>query len=491
VYNLYHSSGNDVFDGHAYEKGSLVLHMLRFVLGETAFWRAIQHYIQSNRGREVITADLERAIEESSGRSMGRFFEQWVYRAGHPEFEVAFNWDSDHKLASLTVKQTQEIDEHHPCFVTPVDIAFTLPIADDAPEGETTTSTFRVQIEEAQQRFVFPLPRKPLAVRFDPGGWILKTLTFERSAEMLRYQLVHDPDVLGRIEAAEELGKLGDPKSAEALAQALLTDAFWGVRAEVAATLGKLRTEAALTALLTALEQERDPKARRGIVAALGSFRVPEQPELAERAASALAALLKQGDPSYFVEGAAATALGKTRTSGAFEQLVAALDRPSWNEIIRAGVFQGLAALGDPAAAGVLAGWLDRSKPIQARAAAAGALGTLAKDHRLDHGEPRQQAVNALLGGLDDPWTPVRASAARSLAALRETSALGALDQIAASDLDGRLVRTVRLAAKAIREGKAAGDEVRQLRSDFDAMKEENRKLRERLEALEARLEKS
>jgi aminopeptidase N len=490
VYNVYHSSGNDVFDRHVYEKGSLVLHMLRFVLGEAAFWRAIQHYIQSNRGREVITADLERAIEESSGRSMGRFFEQWVYRAGHPEFEVAFHWDSDHKLASLTVRQKQEIDEYHPCFAMPVDIAFTLPVADDALEGETTTSTFRVQIEEAQQRFYFPLPRKPLAVRFDPGGWMLKTLTFERPAEMLRYQLVHDPDVLGRIEAAEELGKLGDAKSVAALTEALRSDAFWGVRAEIAATLGKLRTETALTALLAALEQERDPKARRGIVAALGSFRVPEQPELAERAAAALAALLKQGDPSYFVESAAATALGKTRTSGAFAQLVAALDRPSWNEIIRAGVFQGLAALGDPAAAGVLAGWLDRSKPIQARAAAAGALGMLAKDHRLDNGEPRQQAVNALLGALDDPWTPVRASAARSLAALRETGALGALDQIAASDLDGRLVRTVRLAAKTIREGKTAGDEVRQLRSDFDAMKEENRKLRERLETLEARLEK-
>ena len=83
------------------------------------------------------------------------------------------------------------------------------PASDDAEDGETTTSAFRVQIEEAQQRFFFPLPRKPLAVRFDPGGWVLKTLKFELPAEMLRYQLTHDADVLGRIEAAEELGKLG------------------------------------------------------------------------------------------------------------------------------------------------------------------------------------------------------------------------------------------------------------------------------------------
>jgi aminopeptidase N len=491
VYNVYNSDGWEMFDSHAYEKGSLVLHMLRFVLGEQAFWRSIQHYAQANRGREVITPDLERAIEETTGRSMARFFEQWVYRAGHPEFEVSYNWDGDHDLASLTVKQTQKIDEHHACFVTPVDVAFTLPASDEAADGETTTSTFRVQIEEAQQRFFFPLPRQPLAVRFDPGGWILKTLKFGRPAEMLRYQLTHDADVLGRIEAAEELGKLGDPKSVDALAAALLGDAFWGARAEIAAVLGKLRTGSALDALLAGLEQADNPRARSAIVEALGAFRAPEQPELAERAAVTLTALLKKGDPSYYVEAAAARALGRTRTSGAFDALLAAIDRPSWNEMIRGGVFQGLAALGDPRAAPVLVGWLDRAKPIQARRAAAGTLGALASDHRLDSGEARQQMARGLVGALDDPWPPVRGAAARALAAMRESSALGALDQMASRELDGTLIRAARQSARTIREGKGPVDEVRQLRNDFDEMKDENRKLRERLETLAARLEQS
>ncbi|HEY7358571.1 MAG TPA: HEAT repeat domain-containing protein, partial [Ktedonobacterales bacterium] len=192
---------------------------------------------------------------------------------------------------------------------------------------------------------------------------------------------------------------------------------------------------------------------------------------------------------SYFVEGAAARALGQTRTAGAFDALVAASERPSWNEVIREGVFQGLAALGDPRAAPVLVGWLDRAKPIQARAAAARALGALASDHRLDSGEARQQMVQGLLGALDDPWPPVRGSAARALGSMRESGALEALDQMASRELDGIFVRAARLAARDIREGKQPADEVRQLRNDFDAMKEENRKLRERLEALAARLE--
>ena len=489
VYNVYHSDGWEMFDRHAYEKGSLVLHMLRFLLGEQAFWRSIQRYAQTNRGREVITADLERAIEETTGRSMARFFEQWVYHAGHPDFEVSYNWDGEHNLASLTVKQTQKIDEHYPCFVTPVDIAFTLPTSDDAEDGETTTQTFRVQIEEQQQRFFFPLPRKPLAVRFDPGGWILKTLKFERPSDLLRYQLTHDADVLGRIEAAEELGRLNDPKGVDALAAALLSDPFWGVRVEIAATLGKLRTERALDALLAGLEQAENPRARRAIVEALGAFRAPEQPELAERAAATLTNILKAGDASYFVEAAAARALGQTRTSGAFDALVAAIDRPSWNEIIRGGVFQGLAALGDPKAAPVLIGWLGHTKPIQARASAAGALGALASDHRLDSGEARQQIVQGLVGALDDSWPPARGSAARALGSMGESSALGALDQMANRELDGIFIRAARQAARTIREGKKPADEVRQLRNEFDTIKEENRKLRARLETLEARLD--
>jgi aminopeptidase N len=493
VHNVYNSDGSELFDAHAYQKGSLVLHLLRFVLGEQGFWRAIQHYLRSNRGREVITADLERAIEETTGRSMGQFFEQWVYRAGHPEFEVSFTWDEEHKLASVAVKQAQKIDEHFPCFVTPVDIALTMPGADDQPangSGAAETQTFRVQIEQAEQRFYFPLPRKPVMVRFDPGGWILKTLKFERPAEMLRYQLEHDPDVLGRIEAAEALGKLGDDKSVEALAAALRRDPFWGVRAEVAETLGKLRTTRALEALLSGLEETRDHRARRAIVSALGQFRAPEQAELAGRAAAALGDLLAKGDPSYFVEGATANALGRTRASGAFEQLTAALDRPSWNEIIRSNVLRGLAALGEPRVAGVLAEWVDRSKPIQARAAAAEALGTLGSDHRLDSGEARGQIVSALLSALDDPWPPVRRAAARALGALGEQSALGALERLEAAELDGNLVRAARLAAQDIRSGKSSSDELKQLHTDLDEVKSENRKLRERLAALEARLEK-
>ena len=229
VYNVYRKHGDELFDRHVYEKGSLVLNLLRFTLGEDAFWRAINLYLERNRGREVITADLERAIEEATGRSMARYFEQWVYKAGHPEFSVSYSWDDAQQMAKVSVKQTQEVTDLTPVFVTPVEIAF---MVEDAVDGrkkgqKATLRSFRVTIEEAQQTFYFPLERRPLSVRFDQGGWLPKTLDFKRPSELLRYQLIHDPDVLGRIEAAEALGTLADEASIKALEEALVNEPFW------------------------------------------------------------------------------------------------------------------------------------------------------------------------------------------------------------------------------------------------------------------------
>jgi len=485
VYNVYREDGQELFDRHVYEKGSLVLHMLRYILGEEAFWRAIQHYAQTNRGKEVISADLERAIEAATGKSMGRFFEQWVYKAGHPEFKVSYDWNADTRLARLRVEQQQRVDEQTPLFHTPVDIAFVVP----GPDGSApTTSTFHVEISEADQVFYFPLAARPLMVRFDPGGWILKTLEFERPVEMLRYQLTHDPDVLGRIEAAEALAKLADPESVAALAQALLTDPFWGAQGEIAKALGQVHSPAALDALLRGLAVVHEPRARRSIVEALGEFHHPEQPDLADRAAAALIGLLDAGEPSYFVEMAAAVALGKTRAAGAFERLVAHIPVPSWNEMIRRGVFAGLGQTRDPRAVAILAEWLtDLTRPMLARQGAADGLKVLA-EHLPDGSAERIAALDALIAGLDDPWVGTRLAVIRALRAYGDPKAIPALAALVERDLESRVVRAARITIQRLREGSDRDEALRRLRSDLDEMREENRKLRDRLAALETRI---
>ena len=79
--------------GNIYGKGGLVLRMLREKLGDEAFFHALHHYLETNRGQNVVTADLIKAIEQDTSVSVDEFFRQWVYGAGAPKFEVTQKYD--------------------------------------------------------------------------------------------------------------------------------------------------------------------------------------------------------------------------------------------------------------------------------------------------------------------------------------------------------------------------------------------------------------
>ena len=99
-----------MFDTYAYPRGAAVLHMLRKHLGDEAFFKSLNHYLTSNAHQPVSTEDLRIAIEETTGQSMDWFFDQWLYRMGHPIFEVTKSYDDTKKQLTLTVKQTQKIN---------------------------------------------------------------------------------------------------------------------------------------------------------------------------------------------------------------------------------------------------------------------------------------------------------------------------------------------------------------------------------------------
>ena len=452
----------DIFDRHLYEKGSLVLHMLRFVLGDDLFWKALGHYGRAFRGKTVVTKDLERSIEQATGRDLSWFFDEWVYKGGHPNFKLAYAWDDATKTASLSVSQTQEVDSLTSLFRMPVDVAFT------TSQGERVT---RVQIEQKEHTFSFPLPEKPLMVRFDPGNWVLKTVDFSPPKEMLLHQLKNDGDVTGRIAAAQALAKLGGQDVITALKEAVVKDGFWGVQAEAARALGQMKSDAAMQALIEALPKVAHPKARRGVVGALGEYKD-------EAAASALLPFAGR-DKSYFVEAEAARALGRTRDKRAYEALEKAMSRDSYAEVVRAGACDGLAELRDEKAIPLLTEWTRQGKPQQARGPAIMALGKL--------GEGKREVLEHLTELVNDHWLRVRLSTIEALAVLKDVKAIPALDAQVARDLDGRVKRAGREAMARIREGKDRTDDVKKLRDDFDKLMEDNKKLRDRLDKLEAK----
>jgi len=464
----------ELFDRHLYQKGGLVLHMLRFVLGDALFWKAMHHYCEMFRGQNVITTDLQRAIEQATGKNLDWFFDQWVYKAGHPEFEVTYAWDDAAKLAHVTIHQKQHSGASDAVagFSTPL---FRMPVVIDF-DCSGTRIEFRVEVASQEQGFHFPLPMRPRMVRVDPGNWILKTLQFNPGKDLLLYQLKHD-DVMGRIFAAHALAAESDPQVIDALRETLLHDPFWGVQAEVAAALGNIRSSAALDALLVGLQLSH-PKARRGAVKALGEFRD-------ERAATALVAILERGDASYFVEGQAAAALGKTKSPQAYDALLRALDKPSYLETIRAQVFGGFGELKDARCIDVAKAWSSYGKPLRARVGAVLCLGRLGGAH-LD----RRDEVAEFLGTLTaDRDFRVRLNLPEAFEALKSLDPVRPhLQRMVDQELDGRIRRRARIAIERLQEGRSHTEELKSLRDDLETLRDQNRQLRDRLDRVEATL---
>ena len=466
VSNVFHEP-IDIFDRHLYEKGSVVLHMLRQLVGDDAFFRTVRRYAGANQHKSVLTQDLADAFRSETGRDLSWFFDQWVYRPGHPKLTVGWSWDDRSRTATVTVKQTQETKDGAAIFRLPVTIDFIT--------GNGKPVAFPVEVTQPDQAFVFSLPAKPDLCRFDPHNAVLKEIEFDKQPKELLFQLANDDDISGRRFAAAELGKKATSQAVEALEKSVMGDRFWGVQAAAAKALGVARTTAARDALVGCLAV-RHPKARRAVVAALGDFRGDD---------TAFEAILPfaRRDRSWFVEAEAHRSIGRLRVRASFDVLVEGMARDSWRQLIRQGCIDGFVELRDERAFPHLLAAAKYGAPQQARQFATGAIGRLGT-----HFEARKsELTDELLPLLDDPDFRVRVAAANALKALKDGSHAEALDRMAARELDGRGVRAARDAALSLRKGPSTEPEVRNLRDEFEKLKTENAKLRERIERLEPR----
>jgi aminopeptidase N len=334
----------------------------------------------------------------------------------------------------------------------------------------------RVQFDEAQQTFLIPSDAKPEQVIVDPGNHFLKTYEEKKPDEWMHAQLRGAEHAIDRIRAARALGKGGEPTHIPALAEVMGKDAFWAVRGEAALALGAIKTAAARDAIVAAVPAEQHPKARRLLVKALGSFRHDE------RAADAISKVLG-GDASYFVEADAAMALAKTRSPRAYDQLIKAMDRPSYLDVIRSQSLGGLAELREERAIDVALRATRYGEPVVGRRAAIAALGALGAEHA-----PRKRQIReVLIELLEDPDFRARIAAVEALRVRGDGEAAGALKRAEGRDLDGRVRRRAREVARALAEGASQTDAVKTLRDQLEKLEADNLALKERVQKLETK----
>ncbi len=448
----------ELFDRHLYEKGGAVLHMLRGELGETRFWRSMRRYVRDNAGRNVETIDLIRAIEEATGRNMRAFFDRWVFQGGHPQLRVGAVYDGTRGVLTVTIDQTQKIDAENPPFAFDVDL-------------ETGERRVRVHVEREHETVTVPLDSEPALVRFDPGAFVLADVTYAFGVRLAAASLTGDPSIVARIRAGRELVKEGSAQARSAIAAAFESASFWGVLAELAEALGKSHAPWARELLLHVLTHKH-PKVRRAVADALGEFK--------EAGVAEALIVPARDDRSYFVQHAALHALGKTRDERAFKILRDAARGTSWNGTVESGAALGLGELRDVRATPLL---VELTKAGKDEAVRRSALLALARQADVLESE-RAAADDAIARALDDAGFAVVRGATLAAERMADKHFLDALDRLAENAFDGRLRREATEAAARIREAQKTPAQVTGLRTDLDALRDEQRKLQEKLEAL-------
>lgn len=397
------------YAGNIYGKAGLVLQMLREELGDDGFFHALQHYLEVNRLQNVVTADLIKAIEESTHVDVDRFFDEWIYGGGAPRFAVNTTYDAEAKQLRMEVKQTQEVRGHVGLFELPVQVAITTAAG---------TKTFPITVAKADETFSFPADSQPLLALFDKGDRILKSVEFHKSPAEWVYQLQHAEDVPDRADAAQALGDLkGNDAAIAALGEAAAHDHFWGVRVQALTALGKIGGAEAERAVLPGLA-DPEPWVREAAVEQLGKFSE-------DSALSAKLTEIANKDSAYRVRAAALAALGQRKAEGAFNTLDSAAKADSPDEVIRRAALRAMGTLGNDQAAPRLLEWLEPGKPIRLRTAAIDSLGKIAK---------KDEAVESrLIAQLNDADFDIRLATIMALGERGDPAAIAPLESLRTS----------------------------------------------------------
>jgi len=424
-----YKSPMQMFDGMTYSKGGCVLHMLRGLLGDEGWWKGIRNYVAKHKFQVVETDDFRKAMEEATGKDLKWFFDQWLYKAGHPELKVRWHYEEADKTVRLKVEQTQKTDDLTPLFRLPTTLELT--------EAVGKSRVVPIVIDGTNQEFVIPAESKPRMVQIDPNCWLIKELDFEKPAEENLFQLQHASCVICRINAARALVKQSatDPQIKNALAAAWKTEKGVSARTEmvtlisgVSENAGRRRrgpfagsarpaAESGDEAFRHALQEAaKDPEARVRVAAIRGLAALKHDPQ----SEAILRAAWSNPKEAYGARTTALRTLVSWKVKGADELLGSALKIPAGKHRLAATALELHLEQPGPKARELAALYASYGQPPALRSAALNALDRLAKD------DPALQDV--IIPMIDDPDRTVRSRAWRLAGSLKVKKALPALE---------------------------------------------------------------
>ena len=299
---FYYNDKEDMFDAVSYNKGGAILQMLRHYLGDSAFFKGLNLYLNTNKFKSAEAHQLRLALEEVSGKDLNWFFNQWYFGSGHPKLNITYGYNNAARKASVIVQQTQEGDK-----------LFTMPVAIDVWNGSTPTR-YNVWMKNKADTFLFDASSQPSLINFDADKYLLADKTENKTLDDYLFQYNHAANYVDRREAIDAAAKAQAEVSGVQIMMAALKDKYAPLRTYAANNLDMNLTQvknAVEPALYEIAQKDSDRRARAAAIAKLGQYRFAKYASLFKAAIN---------DSSYSVSGSALEALNKLDTTAAITE---------------------------------------------------------------------------------------------------------------------------------------------------------------------------
>ncbi len=213
---FHYADREDMFDGVSYQKGGIILNMLRNELGDDAFFAGLKKYLTDYQFGAAEAHQLRIALEEVSGRDLNPFFNQWYYENGHPKLIVNYEYNEPNKTLKINIKQSSKI--------------FQFPLKIDIYEsGKRIEHT--VEVNKNDETFSFQYTAKPNLININANHILLCEITDDqKTLENYIFQSNHAPHFEDRREAVLQLAVNQDNDEAFKAMMKALNDPYYEIR---------------------------------------------------------------------------------------------------------------------------------------------------------------------------------------------------------------------------------------------------------------------
>jgi aminopeptidase N len=191
---FYYKDMMDMFDAVSYNKGGRILNMLRNYVGDSAFFKALNEYLNLHKFQPAEAQQLRLAFEDVTGQDLNWFWNQWYYGSGQPTLDI--NYDYSNGRSRVIVDQIQKSGN-----------IFKLPVAIDVYSTGAQKKRYKVWLENKSDTFYFASAQKPSLINVDADKVLLAIKKDNKSADEFEQQYKYAPKYLDRREALEYFAK--------------------------------------------------------------------------------------------------------------------------------------------------------------------------------------------------------------------------------------------------------------------------------------------